>query len=182
MHEALVQTPFILVVAGPNGVGKSTFTQTMIPMLGEELIVVDPDVIARELPLDFGGNRAIHAARRANEHLDHLISYRTSFVVETTLAGKLLAPRLLSAAGSGFRIEIILLRAPSIDVTMARVRRRVSLGGHDIPLADQFRRFDRCYENFHHIYRKVCHEWSIYDAELDRPRLFDRGPGGLASS
>lgn len=179
MHEEFVQTPFILVVAGPNGVGKSTFTQTLIPFLAEGLIVVDPDMIERELPSDFEGNRAIHAARLANEQMDSLIINRSSFIVETTLSGKLLAPRLLRAAENGFRIEIIFLLAPSVNVTLARVHRRVTLGGHDIPLSDQLRRFDRCYENFHHIYRKVCHEWSVYYAEQDRPRLFDWGSGGL---
>ena len=47
--------PYALVIAGPNGAGKSTLTRDVVNVA--DITVVDPDAIAKLLPLDSVGLR-----------------------------------------------------------------------------------------------------------------------------
>ena len=108
-----------------------------------------------------------------------LIESRDSFAIETTMSGTVLSQTLQQAADAGYYIAIKLLRVETVDVSSKRVVRRVQQGGHDIPMADQMRRFNRSYDNFFTHYIEVCHEWTIYDAESQQPQILLSGRGGL---
>lgn len=172
--------PFIIVIAGPNGVGKSTFARFYLELLPERIEIVDPDAIARQLEGVSDSERAIRAGRLAIERIQHLIDLRVSFAIESTLSGKSLAGTLLAAAVAGYYIAIKLLRVESISVSSTRVSKRVQQGGHDIRMADQVRRFNRSYDNFFTLYIEACHEWSIYDAESEQPQHLVSGRGQLS--
>jgi predicted ABC-type ATPase len=175
-----MEQPFIIIIAGPNGVGKSTFARFYLELIPECVEIVDPDVIARTLTEVPENDRAIRAGRIAIERVRLLIELRFSFAIETTLSGKTLAAALLEAAGIGYYIAIKLLRVETIRVSSARVAKRVQQGGHDIPMASQVRRFTRSYDNFFTYYFDVCHEWTIYDAESEQPQLLLTGRGKLS--
>lgn len=175
-----MEQPFIIIIAGPNGVGKSTFARYYLELIPECVEIVDPDVIARTLTGVPENERAIRAGRIAIERVRLLIELRFSFAIESTLSGKTLAAALLEAAGIGYYIAIKLLRVETIRVSSARVAKRVQQGGHDIPMASQVRRFTRSYDNFFTYYIDVCHEWTIYDAESEQPQLLLTGRGKLS--
>jgi predicted ABC-type ATPase len=175
-----MDTPYIIVIAGPNGVGKSTFGKWYLADLADCAGIVDPDAIARELMELPEQQRNIVAGRLALERIDSLITERVSFAIETTLSGKTLAAKLMHAESAGYYVILCLLQVPSVATTIQRVSLRVNLGGHNIALADQLRRFDRSYRNFHELYMEVCHEWTLYDAEQDPPRVTQRGNGGFS--
>jgi len=175
-----MDTPYIIIIAGPNGVGKSTFAKWYLADLPDCAGIVDPDAIARELHHLPQQQRNLAAGRIALQRIDDLISERMSFAIETTLSGKTLAAKLVHAEAAGYHVVFCLLQVSSVAITIQRVSLRVDLGGHDIPLADQLRRFDRSYRNFHELYIEVCHVWTLYDAEQHPPRVKQRGNGGFS--
>ncbi len=69
--------PTLLVVAGPNGCGKSTLTRTS-GFSGLEMI--DPDTFARSMSSGEATREALRRRRRA-------LGEKRSYLVETTLAG-----------------------------------------------------------------------------------------------
>lgn len=175
-----MQKPFIIVIGGPNGVGKSTFARWYLEGYPECAGIIDPDAIRRDLHDVPEPQRNIAAGRLALHHIDTLITSRKSFAIESTLSGVTLVRRLADARRSGYTILLCVLLVRSVDVTMARVYLRFIMGGHMIAIADQQRRFDRSYRNFRSYYIEVCHEWTLYDAEQHPPKLIEQGCGGFA--
>lgn len=177
-----MKAPYIIIIAGPNGVGKSTFANRYLQDYPDCAGIVDPDAIARQLMHLPEEQRNIAAGRVALEQIsDHLETYR-SFAIETTLSGKTLASTLERAARRGYYIAIALLWVPSVRMTRQRVEMRHLGGGHDIDVDDQFRRFDRCYINFFTTYRQLCHDWTLYIGIGEVPESFATGKGGLPTA
>jgi len=174
-----VQEPFIIVIGGPNGVGKSTFAAWYLAGYPECVGIVDPDAIRRDLHHIPAAQRDIAAARIALDRIDTLISSRQSFAIETTLSGVTLAHRLKRAEQTGYTIVLCMLAVGSVALTMQRVLLRSLMGGHTIPIDDQLRLFNRSHRNFRTHYIEVCHEWTLYDAEQRPPKLIEQGNGGF---
>jgi predicted ABC-type ATPase len=175
-----MNTPFLPVVAGPNGVGKSTFAEWYLQLYPDCIMIVDPDAIARELHYVRDEERQIKAARIAIERINLLIEQRISFAIETTMSGRTLASNLHRARSEGYYIAIVLLWVPSVRITAERVEMRVASGGHDIPLMDQLRRFDRSYINFFSLYQGLCHEWRLFNGIPQPAEEIASGSGGFA--
>lgn len=175
-----MKLPYIIVIAGPNGVGKSSFARWYLAQHPNCEQIVDPDAIARELDDVEATVRNTVAGRIALATIDDLIHQRRSFAIETTLSGRTLAHTLREAETKGYTIAICLLKIPSVDISMNRVVLRVRSGGHDIPINDQLRRFERSYRNFHELYLEVCHVWTIYDARYQPPEITTTGFGGFS--
>ncbi|TAM87666.1 zeta toxin family protein [bacterium] len=157
-----MQPPLLVIVCGPNGVGKSSFVDAYVDHA--VVRVVNPDVIAIT---GAGSIRAIAAGREAVERMDTLLDGRESFAVETTLAGLRHERRLLAARERGFRIELFYLGVADVETCLARIARRVRAGGHDVPEADVRRRFPR---SMAHLSRAA--------AVADYTTVFDSGGHG----
>ena len=142
MERAALGRPVFTVIGGPNGAGKSTYTEGLAVRgypLGE---VVNPDVIAANLP----GPDATRDARAGRETLRRtraLIASGQTFSRETTLSGSEILRTMQAAKNAGFTVNLFFVGVDSVDISRARVRRRVERGGHGIPEQVQARRFDR---------------------------------------
>ena len=132
--------PTLVVVAGPNGCGKSTLTR----MSGfNEFDIIDPDAIARGI---ISGNLA-HAAREALRRRQAALGAGRAHLVETTLAGSGIFRHMAAARRAGYRIILHFVSVGSPDRALDRIRNRVALGGHDVPEVDVRRRFVRSHAN-----------------------------------
>jgi len=76
----------------------------------------------------------------------------------------------------GYRIELVFLSLPSVELAFQRIAARVRQGGHDVPRADVVRRFDRSWKNFQLLYRELADMWAIYDNAGEAPRLLEESP------
>ena len=75
----------------------------------------------------------------------------------------------------GYHVKIFFLKLPSPDVALARVQRRVSKGGHDIPEPVVYRRFHAGWDNFENVYRNLVDEWMIFENAGPNPVLIAEG-------
>lgn len=60
-------------------------------------------------------------------------------------------------------MHVFFLFVEAVDVTLSRIKERVSKGGHDVPEPVVRRRFDRSIRNFFLEYRRLVDSWYLFD-------------------
>ncbi|MGV6801612.1 MAG: zeta toxin family protein [bacterium] len=138
--------PVYTILAGPNGAGKSTLARSLESFGVTFGPMINPNNIALSMGND-NSNQDIQAARFAlNETQRHIHDGR-DFTRETTLSSKEIIGSIKLAKTAGFIVRIIFIGADDLTDTSQRVAERVALGGHDVPLTTQKRRFGRSHAN-----------------------------------
>jgi len=74
---------------------------------------------------------------------------------------------------NGYKVLIVYIYLESVEISLYRVRLRVSQGGHDVPEIDVRRRFPRSRENFWNLYRPLVNSWQILYNSTDRAHLIE---------
>jgi predicted ABC-type ATPase len=137
-----VASPLLVMVAGSNGAGKSTFYDAYLHSLG--LPFINADRIAEELragsrglPPELSDLPVDQAAQRAADEERHAsIVLLRSFVTETVLSDSVGAKiaMLNAARGRGYHVWFFFIGISGPELSRARVRERVrSRRGHDVP-------------------------------------------------
>jgi predicted ABC-type ATPase len=127
--------PILYVLAGVNGAGKSSIGGAALRRAGLDWF--NPDAFTRELieatgsPLPDANAAAWQEGLR---RLDAAIAGGIDHAFETTLGGHTIAARLREAAAT-HDVLMWFCGLDSPERHLARVRLRVSRGGHDIPEA-----------------------------------------------
>jgi predicted ABC-type ATPase len=98
------------------------------------------------------------------ERIDDIARRGTDFMFETTLATQTYARKISVWQRYGYTVSLIYLRLPSVDASLARVRRRVEAGGHGIPDEIVRRRFARSIAYFENTYKSLVDEWYLWDS------------------
>jgi predicted ABC-type ATPase len=154
--------PRIIIVAGPNGSGKTTFARNFLPDLGVTEFV-NADLIAAGLSPFDPSRAALQAGKLMLELIEERVRERKSFGFETTLSGRNYARRITSWRDQGFAVQLMFLRLPSADMAVERVRTRVCQGGHNIAEDVIRRRFDAGLFMFETVYKQLVDKWTIFD-------------------
>ena len=161
--------PDVYIIAGPNGVGKTTYVKRFLPEQVRCLEFVNADLIAQGLS-PFAPERAsLRAGRLMIERLATLVGRRESFSFETTLSGRGHAGLLRDCRSAGYRILLDFLWVPELLMSQSRVAQRVKKGGHNIPTEVQDRRFLLGLRNLFSLYRPLVDHWRIFDNSGPRP-------------
>ena len=108
--------------------------------------------------------------------LSRLANARKSFAVESTLSGRTYFRLLRRWKSDGYRIEIVFLALPSVNLALQRIAARVRQGGHDVARSDVMRRFQRSWDNFQKLYSPLADTWAVYDNSGRLPRLIMEFP------
>jgi predicted ABC-type ATPase len=158
--------PIFTVIAGANGCGKSTLTRWAKAFF-QQAAILDPDAIAVELQAQSKQEVSdIEAGKSVIRLAEELMGRMGSFSVETTLAGETYLRMLRRAHESGYRTRLLYLGTESIEINLARVKARVLKGGHDVPLADQIRRYPRSFKNLP-LAVELADECALFDNSTD---------------
>jgi predicted ABC-type ATPase len=127
--------PFIFVLAGVNGAGKSSVGGAMLAEHG--LAWFNPDSYARELvaQLGLGTTEANGGAWEfGRRQLEAAMADGSSYAFETTLGANTI-PELLAKAARTHDVVMLFCGLASLELHLRRVKQRVRHGGHDIPEA-----------------------------------------------
>jgi predicted ABC-type ATPase len=141
-RPAAPSRPFIYVLAGVNGAGKSSVGGAHIEDNG--LTWFNPDTYARMLVTEQGRapeQANAEAWESGRKRLEAAIAEKKSFAFETTLGASTI-PRLLQKASNTHDVLMWFCGLSSAEQHIARVAARVAKGGHPIPESKIRERWD----------------------------------------
>lgn len=170
--------PELFVIAGPNGAGKTTFAREYLPNFAKCREFVNADLIAGGLSPFSPGAAAIQAGRIMLDKIGTLAAQRHTFAFETTLSGRGYLTLFKRLKGEGYRIHIVFLWLPRVELAIQRVKERVRRGGHSVPEHDIRRRFDRGVRNLLTEFHPLVDSWVLFDNSASQPRLVAQANGG----
>ena len=182
--------PVLWLLSGANGVGKTNFAFKHIRAITKSSRFLNADEIARGLsPFDPELER-MRAGRIALQILqDTLRAQDTprandatakSLTVETTLSGRTHLKTIETAHAAGWPVHILYFAVRTPEISLARIARRVSEGGHNVPEVDARRRFARSLQNLP-AYLEACDFWRVYDNNAPQPNTVAEGRQGCMS-
>jgi predicted ABC-type ATPase len=141
--------PRLLVIAGPNGSGKTSVTGKI---LKHEWVIdceyINPDLIARDLFGDWNSNESVmQAAQYATHRRERCIDERQSLIFETVLSAPDKVSFVRRAKTAGFFIRLFFIGTDSPEINASHVARRVLEDGHDVPIPKIISRYDKSIVN-----------------------------------
>ncbi len=119
------------VLAGGNGAGKSTFYRLQLAKYGIKF--VNADLIAKDIDPANLENLSYYAATVAAKIREDLITQGISFCFETVFSHESKIDFVAQAKANGYRIILVFIHLGDSNLNEARVRQRVSEGGHNVP-------------------------------------------------
>lgn len=165
----LTERSRLLLVAGPNGSGKTTVTEQGLAhewFAGCEYI--NPDFIARDEFGDWNSpNAIVQAANAAQERREKCLTDKRSLAFESVFSADDKVDYMRRAAAAGFFTRLFFVATDDPSINAARVARRVMQGGHDVPIQKIIYRYFRSIAN--------C---ALIAREIDRLYLYDNSADG----
>jgi len=165
------ERPVLVVLAGSNGAGKSTFFGEHLQGLG--LLFVNADHIARVLVGVEPRLSTRELDRRAFEEAERLradlIDLRFGFCTETVFSDPAGAKLdfMERARSAGFEVLLVFIGLASPALSVARVATRVARGGHDVPNDKLFARYPRTLKNLKAAVTAVDRAFLFDNSSLD---------------
>ena len=163
----------IIIFAGPNGAGKTTFAKEFLPSEASCPIFINADLIAAGISPFSPESAAIAAGRLMLELIAKHVALGNSFAFETTLSGRAYLQAIPRWQKLGYRVELLFLVLPNVELAKERVTLRVSQGGHSIPDDVIERRFHAGWRNFQFQYKNIVDIWTLIDASDSDYKILD---------
>jgi predicted ABC-type ATPase len=154
----------VIVAAGANGVGKTTFALQFLAENNFEFL--NADEIAKVLSAGNPAGKKISAGKIFFKKIKQTVEQEKSLLLESTLSGRYLQKYFEIWRENDYQIQIVFIFVESPEVSIARIAERVKKGGHFVPDEDVRRRFVRGRNNFWKIYKNLADNWTlIYNSE-----------------
>src|SRR4051812_20218309 len=118
-----MEKPVLYVLAGPNGIGKTTSTFDLVP---QNTPIINSDEIAKEVRLAglLNVNTQEYSNREAMQLMNAHLDNRRSFVIETNLADIDTWKYLLEVQKMEYRLEIMYISTSEINILNSRIKER----------------------------------------------------------
>ena len=131
-----IHKPVLIVIAGPNGSGKTTITSKILKHEWlEDAVYVNPDIVAQEKFGDWNSEKAIMESVKYCEELrENCLANKKSLIFETVLSAKDKIDFIRRAKEQGFFIRLFYVATKHPSINAARIAKRVMKGGHDVPI------------------------------------------------
>ena len=174
------------IIAGVNGVGKSSLTGVLKAERNDLGHIINVDEIVAER-----GCTPVHAGRIAVQRIDEYLSKNISFTQETTLSGQKTVNTAKLAKEKGYTVRMFYVGLNSLDESLERIKKRVEKGGHDIERGvvekrykNRFVALDKilpyCNEaEFYGNEYGFCRLGSYKNGELFAPKLYQKTKQGV---
>jgi predicted ABC-type ATPase len=153
----------LYIIAGCNGAGKTTASFTILPEIIECKEFVNADEIAKGLSPFQPEKVAFESGRIMLKRITELLFDNQSFAFETTLSTKSYKSKILEAKEKGYTVTLLFFWLQNVELAKARVKTRVSEGGHNIEPEIIERRYFRGIKNLFKIYLPIVDGAIIFD-------------------
>ena len=163
-----MRKPILIVIAGPNGSGKTSTTRLMIKHgWAEQCVYINPDEIAQSKFGDWNNPDAVRqAVEYCEEWREQLLKEHKDFIFETVLSSDGKVDFLKRAKEEGYFIRMFFICTQYPTIIAARIAKRVMEGGHDVPIQKIISRYEKALVNAIRVARFVDRAY-FYDNSID---------------
>lgn len=167
MHKS-ERLPEMIVIAGPNGSGKTSVTQKFLQHeWASGTIYINPDEVANYKFGDWNSREAvIKAAVYCAEWREKCLKEHQSFVFETVMSAEDKVDFIIRAKAAGFFIRLFFISTSHPSINAARIANRVMNGGHDVPITKIISRYYKSIANCKTV-ASVVDRLYVYDNSID---------------
>lgn len=158
----------LIVIAGPNGSGKTTITSQILHHEWlENSVYINPDQVAQERFGDWNSAEAVRqAAVYCADWRERCLVDRQSMIFETVFSADDKLDFIRRAKQAGFFIRLFFVCTESPMINAARIAGRVMKGGHDVPIAKIISRYQKSIINCK-IATCIADRVYLYDNSID---------------
>lgn len=160
--------PELIVVAGPNGSGKTSVTRKLLHYeWTADTLYINPDEIAQE---KFGGwnssDAVLKAANYCAELREQCLKEKRSFVFETVFSAEDKIDFVLRSKQAGFFVRLFFISTNHPSINASRIVNRVMEGGHNVPIPKIISRYYKSILNCE-IVARIVDRLYVYDNSVD---------------
>ena len=158
----------MIVIAGPNGSGKTSVTQKFLHHeWAEGTLYINPDEVAKDKYGDWNSPEAVlKAANYCAELRETCLSERKSFVFETVMSAEEKVDFIIRAKQAGFFIRLFFISTSHPSINAARIASRVMKGGHDVPITKIISRYYKSLASCKTV-APIVDRLYVYDNSID---------------
>ena len=160
--------PELIIIAGPNGSGKTSITKRFLHHeWAEGTIYINPDEVANEIFGDWNSHEAVlKAANYCAEWRNKCLEEKKSFVFETVMSAIDKVDFIAKAKKNGFFIRLFFISTTTPSINASRIANRVMNGGHDVPITKIISRYYKSIENCKAV-SSIVDRLYVYDNSVD---------------
>lgn len=160
--------PVLIVIAGPNGSGKTTITSKILRHEWlEGAVYVNPDQVAQDRFGDWNLPEAVlQAARYCEEQREACLRNGQNLIFETVLSSEGKVDFIRRAHEAGYFIRIFFVSTSHPSINSSRIARRVMKGGHDVPIPKIISRYQKSIVNCRRC-AELADRTYVYDNSVD---------------
>ncbi len=163
--------PNIYLIAGCNGAGKTTASNTMLPGMLKCKEFVNADSIAAGISPFQPESVSFEAGRVMLQRIEQLVKAKVDFAIETTLSSRNYLLKVKEWQKQGYEIILIYFWINSPSLAIERIKDRVKKGGHSVPEEIVIRRYYRGIKNLFKYYLQICDYWFVIDNSGTSPEI-----------
>ena len=160
--------PLLIVIAGPNGSGKTSVTSRLLKHEWvEDSVYINPDNVAKDIFGDWNSKEAVlNAANYCAEWRERCLAEKQSLIFETVMSADDKVDFIERAKKAGFFIRIFFISTANPTINAARIAGRVMKGGHDVPITKIVSRYFKSIENCKAV-SSIVDRLYVYDNSVD---------------
>lgn len=160
--------PELIIIAGPNGSGKTSITQKFLHHeWAEGTMYINPDQVAKDMFGDWNNEEAVlKSANYCSELRETCLAEKKSFVFETVFSAQDKIDFVLRAKEAGFFIRIFFISTSNPAINASRIAKRVMEGGHDVPITKIISRYNKSIQNCKTV-SSIIDRLYVYDNSID---------------
>ncbi len=163
-----------ILIAGANGVGKSTLYESISEL--KDVKRVNVDELVRKIGSWKNNEDVVNAGKMAVKHIEEYFREGISFNQETTLCGKSILKNIARAKELDYFVETHYIGVDNVNIAKQRIAYRVANGGHGISDEDVERRYQQSFIQLKEV-MPLLDLLIFYDntEKFNRFALFERG-------